>query len=156
MFWFAYWAPILGCDSAVSMQSKKNSMTSNGLPLHFSPSQASSSQNSNFDSNLQYFEVETNLIWVIFNSGFDCTLLSNIVDRKVMNGQTRTNAKKWPIPTCCHDQWRQDRIFCKQEKSRKTRFKTNPKPLDKCFFGLEQVQTSLIDLLQVSTCSKRS
>ena len=23
-----------------------------------------------------------------------------------------------------------------------TRFKTNPKPLDKCFFGLEQVQTS--------------
>ena len=31
-----------------------------------------------------------------------------------------------------------------------TRFKTNPKPLDKCFFGLEQVQTSLIDLLIVS------
>ena len=32
-------------------------MTSNVLPLHFAPSQASSSQNSNVDSYLQYCEV---------------------------------------------------------------------------------------------------
>jgi hypothetical protein len=34
-------------------------MTSNVLPLHFAPSQASSSQNSNLDSNLQYCEVDS-------------------------------------------------------------------------------------------------
>ena len=50
-------------------QAKKISMTSNVLPLHFAPSQDSSSQNSNVDS---YSEVlwswflETKLIWVIF------------------------------------------------------------------------------------------
>ena len=38
---------------------KKNSMTSNVLPLHFSPSQASSSQNSKFDSHLLYCEVDS-------------------------------------------------------------------------------------------------
>ena len=34
-------------------------MTSNVLPLHFAPRQASSSQNSNVDSNLQYCEVDS-------------------------------------------------------------------------------------------------
>ena len=47
---------ILACDSAVSVQIK---VTSNVLPLHFAPSQASSSQNSNLDSYLQYSEVDS-------------------------------------------------------------------------------------------------
>ena len=34
-------------------------MTSNVLPLHFAPSQASSSQNSNVESYLQYCEVDS-------------------------------------------------------------------------------------------------
>ena len=38
---------------------KKISMTSNVLPLHFAPSQTSSSQNSNVDSYLQYCEVDS-------------------------------------------------------------------------------------------------
>ena len=38
---------------------KKISMTSNVLPLHFAPSQASSSQYSNVDSDLQYCEVDS-------------------------------------------------------------------------------------------------
>ena len=38
---------------------KKIVMTSNVLPLHFAPSQASSSQNSNVDSYLQYCEVDS-------------------------------------------------------------------------------------------------
>ena len=37
----------------------KISMTSNVLPLHFAPSQASSRQNSNVDSYLQYCEVDS-------------------------------------------------------------------------------------------------
>ena len=52
-------AMILGRYSAVSVQSKKNLMTANILPLHFAPSQASSSQNSNVDSYLQYCEVDS-------------------------------------------------------------------------------------------------
>ena len=40
-------------------RAKKISMTSNVLPLHFAPSQASSSQNSNVDSYLQYCEVDS-------------------------------------------------------------------------------------------------
>ena len=47
---------ILACDSAVSVQSKENF---NVLPLHFAPSQASSSQNSNVDGYLQYCEVDS-------------------------------------------------------------------------------------------------
>ena len=50
---------ILACDSAVSVQSKTNVMTSNVLPLHLAPSQASSSQNSNVDSYLQSCEVDS-------------------------------------------------------------------------------------------------
>ena len=42
---------ILACDSAVSVQSKEN--------LHFAPRQASSSQNSNVDSYLQYCGVDS-------------------------------------------------------------------------------------------------
>jgi hypothetical protein len=38
---------------------KKIVMTNNVLPLHFAPSQASSSQNSNVDSYLQYYEVDS-------------------------------------------------------------------------------------------------
>ena len=38
---------------------KKISMTISVLPLHFSPSQASSSRNSKFDSHLQYCEVDS-------------------------------------------------------------------------------------------------
>ena len=37
----------------------------------------------------------------------------------------------------------QGRSYCK------TRFKTKPKPLNECFFGLEQVQTSLYKFKQV-------
>ena len=50
MFFFGYWATILDCDSAVLKKVKKISMTSNVLPLHFAPSQASSGQNSNVDN----------------------------------------------------------------------------------------------------------
>ena len=46
-------------DSALYVQSKEISMTSNVSPLHFAPSQASSSQNSNVDSYLQYCEVDS-------------------------------------------------------------------------------------------------
>ena len=50
---------------------QKKSMASNVLPLHFAPSQASSGQNLNVDSYLQYilwsWFLETKLIWVIFN-----------------------------------------------------------------------------------------
>ena len=38
---------------------KKIVMTSNVLPLHFAPSQASSIQNSNVESYLQYCEVDS-------------------------------------------------------------------------------------------------
>ena len=38
------------CDSAVLKKVRKISMTSNILPLHFAPSQASSSQSSNVDN----------------------------------------------------------------------------------------------------------
>ena len=40
-------------------RAKKISMTINVLPLHFAPSQASSSQNSNVDSYLQHCEVDS-------------------------------------------------------------------------------------------------
>ena len=61
-------------------------MTSNVLPLHFAPSQASSSQNSNVDSYLQYCEVdslkpsksESSLIHTYFESpknGLPCTVV---------------------------------------------------------------------------------
>ena len=43
---------------------KKISITSNVLPLHFTPSQDSSSQNSKFDSHLMYCEVDS---WNVVN-----------------------------------------------------------------------------------------
>jgi len=43
----------MDCESAVLKKVKKISMTSNFLPLHFAPSQASSSQNSNVAGGLQ-------------------------------------------------------------------------------------------------------
>ena len=48
-------------------RAKKISMISNVLLLHFAPSQASSSQNSNVDSYLQYCEVDS-LKWSQFES----------------------------------------------------------------------------------------
>ena len=55
---------ILACDSAATVQGKENFndcllVTSNVLPLHFAPSQASSNQNSSVDSYLQYCEVDS-------------------------------------------------------------------------------------------------
>ena len=50
---------ILDCDSAFSVQSKENFNDYNVLPLQIAPSQASSSQNSNVDSYLQYCEVDS-------------------------------------------------------------------------------------------------
>ena len=41
---------------------------------------------------------------VLCGVSYTTTILSSIVDRKVMNGQTRTIAKKYPMLTCCHDQ----------------------------------------------------
>ena len=41
MYLFGYRATIMDCESAVMKKVKKISMTSNVLPLHFAPSQAS-------------------------------------------------------------------------------------------------------------------
>ena len=49
---------ILRNDTDLSIV-KKIATTSNVLPLHFAPNQCSSSQNSNVDSYLQYFEVNS-------------------------------------------------------------------------------------------------
>ena len=80
MFFFGYWATILDCDSsAVLKKVKKISMTSNVLPLHFAPSQASSSQNSNFDDTLEGYKIKSALPYKI---------LSTLVIRWRMTAQT--------------------------------------------------------------------
>ena len=64
-FSLSYGSSQLGSDSSLAVivhslcRAKKISMTSNVLPIHFAPSQASSSQNSNVDSYLQYCEVDS-------------------------------------------------------------------------------------------------
>ena len=65
---FGYWATILDCDSAVLKKVKKISMTSNVLPLHFAPSQASSSQNSNVDNTLEGYKIKSALPYKIFST----------------------------------------------------------------------------------------
>jgi hypothetical protein len=45
---------------------KKDSMTSNVLPLHFAPSQASSSQHSNVDDTLEGYNIKSALPYKIF------------------------------------------------------------------------------------------
>ena len=65
MFFFGYWATILDCDSAVLKKVKKISMTSNVLSLHFAPSQASSSQNSNVDDTLEGYRIKSDLLSLI-------------------------------------------------------------------------------------------
>jgi len=66
MFFFGYWAITLDCDSAVLKKVKKISMTSNVLPLHFSSSQASSSQNSSVDNTLLGYKIKSALPYKIF------------------------------------------------------------------------------------------
>ena len=43
-------------------------MTSNVLPLHFAPSQASSSQNSNVDDTLEGYKIKSALPYKIFST----------------------------------------------------------------------------------------
>ena len=49
-----------------------------------------------------------------------------------------------------HHIWKKMVKYVKPSSKQKTRFKMNPKPLDKCFFGLEQVQTSLYKFKKVN------
>ena len=84
MLFFGYCATILDCDSAVLESAKKISMTSNVLPLHFAPSQASSSQNSNVDNMLEGYKMKSALPYKNFSilastSALEMTQLSNVL-----------------------------------------------------------------------------
>ena len=57
---------------------KKIVMTSNVLPLHFAPSQASSSQNSNVESYLQYCEVDS-----LKSSKSELSLLKTVMNYEI-------------------------------------------------------------------------